>query len=146
MKKNGFTLIEVLIAIILVGVAIASLVAANITFTRANIVGTNLSTAEFLVEQIRERTAPVSYTDLRLVLFGNSNLDTAPPFSPPINANGDHLEALAGFSQQVTVENVNASNFEQVDVSHTSSFIRVTVKVLWNGDEITSVSWIRAKY
>ena len=63
MKKNAFTLIEVLLAIVLVGIAIVSLVAANASYTKANGAGTDLSTAEFLVEQIKELTAPLAVTD-----------------------------------------------------------------------------------
>ena len=54
--KSGFSLIEVLFAIILVGIAIAAMVAANISFTKASAAGTDLSTAEFLIEQIKELT------------------------------------------------------------------------------------------
>ena len=50
MRKQGFTLIEVLVAVVLIGLAIASLVAANSSFTRANGAGVNLSTAEFGIE------------------------------------------------------------------------------------------------
>ena len=133
--ESGFTLIEVLIAIILVGLAIASLVAANNSFTVANGAGADLSTAEFLIEQIRERTAMVGYNDL-YAFDGES-------FSPPIGADGEVLNGLAAFSQEITVENVNGANFEQV-VGYESSFVRVTVKVFLNSKEISSASWIRA--
>ena len=135
--ENAFSLIEVLIAIILVGLAIASLVAANIAFTKANSTGTDLSTAEFLVEQIRELTVMTGYDDL-------DDFDGV-SFSPPISADGNDLDDLAAFSQQITVENVSAANFEQV-VTYDSSFIRVTVKVFLNSREISSASWIRARY
>jgi prepilin-type N-terminal cleavage/methylation domain-containing protein len=59
--KDGFSLIEVLIAIILVGLAITALLATNQSFTIANSAGTDLSTAEFLIEQIRELMAMSSY-------------------------------------------------------------------------------------
>lgn len=126
-----------LIAVILIGVAIASLVTANIAFTKANSAGTNLSTAEFLLEQIRELTVMTGYDDLD-VFDGVS-------FSPPISADGNDLDDLAAFSQQITVENVSAANFEQV-VAYDSSFIRVTAKVFLNSREISSASWIRARY
>ena len=135
--NNGFSLIEVLIAIILVGLAIASLVAANSSFTKANSAGTELSTAEFLLEQIRELTVMTGYDDLY-------DFDGA-IFSPPISADGNDLDDLAAFSQQVTVEHVNAANFEQV-VAYDSSFIRVTAKVFLNSREISSARWIRARY
>jgi len=138
--NSGFSLIEVLIAIILVGLAIASLVGANIAFTKANSAGTELSTAEFLIEQVRERSISVNYDDL----YGLEHFDDV-TFSPPINVDGESLNDFAAFSEQITVENVSESNFEQV-VAYDSSFIRVTAKVFLNSREISSSSWIRARY
>lgn len=140
MKKNGFTLIEVLMAIILVGIAIASLLAANSSFTKTTGAGTELSTAEFLIEQIRELTTLANYDDL-------DDFDGA-VFSPPINANREPLNDFAAYRQQITVEKVSNTNFQQV-VSHDdneSRFVRVTVRAILNGREISSTSWIRARY
>ncbi len=136
--KDGFSLIEVLIAIVLVGLAIASLVTANIAFTKANGAGVELSTAEFLIEQIRERTVLVDYADL--YAFDDES------FCPPQNANGVVLNELAAFSQQITVENVSASDFEQVEIDHSSDFVRVTVKVFLNSRQISSTKWLRTRY
>ena len=139
MKKHGFTLIEVLIATLLVGLAIASLLVANGSFTKANAAATDLSTAEFLIEQVRERSASVNYGDLRgLEHFNNV------PFSPPINANGENLSSFAAFSERITVENVSESNFENVVPD--SNFVRVTVKIFLNSREISSARWLRARY
>lgn len=139
MKKHGFTLIEVLIAILLVGLAIASLVVANGSFTKANAAATDLSTAEFLIEQVRERSVSVNYDDLH----GLEHFDNV-LFSPPINADGESLNDFAVFSEQITVENVSDANFEQVVVD--SNFVRVTVKVFLNSREISSARWLRARY
>jgi len=140
MKRGGFSLIEALIAIILVGLAITCLVAANGAFTKANGAGTDLSTAEFLIEQIRERSISVAYDDL-------SNLEhfDGVTFSPPINAQGQVLNDFAAFSEQITVENISKDNFEQV-VGYDSGFVRITVKVFLNSREISSTSCIRARY
>jgi type II secretory pathway pseudopilin PulG len=158
MKKDGFSLIEVLIAILLVGLAIVSLVAANSAFTKANGAGADLSTAEFLIEQIRELTTPLPVVDPQsgtatfgpeeTTLAGYDDLDdfNGANFSPPIGANRTVLNAFAGFGQRITVENVSSSNFEQVVAHHSSSFVRVTVKVVLNGRDISSASWIRARY
>jgi len=160
--KNGFSLIEVLIAILLVGLAMAALMASNTAFTKANGAGTDLSTAEFLVEQIRELTAllPVVDPQSDVWAFGPEagetlaiydDLDDFNGFNStalgaPIDADRNPLNDLAAYSQQVTVENVNASNFEQVVADTTSSFVRVTVSVYLNSKQITSVSWLRAWY
>lgn len=160
--EGGFSLIESLFAIMLVGLAVASLLAANSAFTKANGTGTDLSTAEFLVEQIRELTAllPVvepGTPDDAVDTFGPETGETLATyddlndfddkvFSPPIDAGRNSLSDLSAFTQQVTIENVNASNFEQVVADHGSSFIRVTVKVFLNSKEISSASWLRARY
>ena len=158
MKKRGFTLIEVLIAIILVGIAIAGLIAANTAFTQANGAGTDLSTALFLMEQIRELTVllPVIDPNTGTSTFGPEEAALADyddlddfddaSFSPPISADRVVLNDSAAFTQQVTVENVHAANFEQVVADHSSDFVRITVRVLLNSKEITSANWVRAQY
>lgn len=157
--RNGFTIIEALIAILLVGMAVASLLAANSAFTKANGVGTDLSTAEFLAEELRELTVllPVVDPETEDAVFGPESGETLSTyddlddfdglsFAPPIDANRSTLVNYSAFSQQITVQNVNASNFEQVVADHGSSFVRVTVKVYLNSKEISSGSWIRARY
>ena len=158
MRKNGFSLIEALIAIILVGLAIASLVAANSAFTRANAAGADLSTAEFLIEQIRELTVLLAIIDPQTgasvfgpeepTLADYDDLDDfdGANFSPPISAGREVLNDFAAFSQQITVENVSVADFEQVVDDHSSSFVRVTVEVFLNSKQISSASWIRAQY
>jgi len=158
--KSGFTLVEVLIATILVGLAIASLVGANISLTRANGVGANLSTAEFLIEQFRELTTLVGVIDPETGTdyFGSETDEAAladyddlddfdgKSFSPPINTNREALQSFAAFSQQIMVENVDGANFENTVADHSSNFVRITVRIFLNSKEINSTSWIRALY
>lgn len=157
--ERGFSFVEVLIAILLVGLAIASLVAANSAFTMANGAGANLSTAEFLIEQIRELTTLLPVVDPLTGddTFGPESGETTAnyddvddfdgaSFSPPISAGRNPLNDFTVFSQQVTVENVSASNFEQVVSDHSSDFVRVTVQVSLNSKVISSTSWLRARY
>jgi type II secretory pathway pseudopilin PulG len=157
-RKNAFTLIEVLFAVLLVGFAIAALLTANSAFTIANGAGADLSTAEFLIEQVRELTAmlPVIDPETGTAEFGPEepnlvnydDLDDfeGKSFSPPISADRQSLNNFPAFTQQITVENVGASNFEQVVANHSSDFVRVTVNVLLNSRQISSACWIRARY
>ncbi len=157
--NNGFTLVEVLFGVILVGISIACLVATNITSTRANNIAMNLSTAEFLTEQIRELTTllPVIDPESGDDIFGPesgeilSAYDDVDDFdganiSPPISADREVLNEYSAFTQQVTVENVTAVNFEQVIADHSSYFVRVTVEILLNSEPLYSVNWIRTQY
>lgn len=157
--KGGFSLIEVLLAIILVGIAVASLVAANASFTRENAAGTELSTAEFLIEQIRELTIllPVVDPETENATFGPEadettladyddldDLDGA-AFTPPINADRTLLNDFAPYVQQVTVERVSAGDFEQVD-EDSPYFVRITVTITVDSKQISSADWVRAWY
>jgi prepilin-type N-terminal cleavage/methylation domain-containing protein len=157
--RDGFTLIEVLIAIILIGLGILSLISANGAFTQANEAGVEMSTAEFLIEQIRELSAvmPVIDPQSGITTFGPEASETlltyddlddfnGASFSPPISVNRSTLNDLSAYTQQITVENVSASNFEQVVGNHTSPFVRVTVKVLYNTTEVNSAGWLRCQY
>lgn len=149
MNKQGFTLIEVLVAIVIVGIALVSLIAANSSFTSANGYGIELSTSEFLIEQIREMTTLAEYSNL----YGFNGAD----YNPPKKANGEPLEGFGAFHQIITVEKVNASDFQEVEVVTASvlqmgtadgsiPFIKVTVTILLNSKPVNSASWIRAAY
>ena len=157
--KSGFTLIEVLFAVLLIGLSIASLMAANAAFTKANGAGTDLSTAEFIIGQIRELTMLVPVIDPQTedatfgpetgeTLSGYDDLDDfdGETFSPPIDVDRNVLSNFDAFHQLVTVENVSASNFEQVVGDHSTSFVRVTVEVYLNSRKISSVGWLRSRY
>lgn len=132
--RNGFTLIEILIAVVLLGLAMAAIVASNIAFTQATTHAAQLSTAEFLIEQIRERTALLSYGELY-------NLNGT--FNPPQDSNGRELTNFSDYSQVVEVKNVSDSDFQQADAS--SNFIRVTVRILYDNTVMDmNTSWIRS--
>jgi prepilin-type N-terminal cleavage/methylation domain-containing protein len=158
---HGFSLIEVLIAVILVGLSIVALVAANSSFTMANLTGADLSTGEFLVEQLRELTTMLPVSDP-----GTTDWDTFGPeldepnivsyddvddfdgvsCSPPIDAGRQALGQFATFTQEVTVDSVDQGNFDIVVADRASDFVRVTVTVLHNGEQVSSATWIRARF
>ena len=154
----GFTLIEAMIASILIGIAIAALMTGSGAFTMANGAGIDLSTAEFLIEEIKGLIAPLAVVDPETetavfgaesgeVLADYDDLDDfdGATFSPPIDVSRQPLNSFSAFSQQITVENVSASDFTAVIGNHGSDFVRVTARVLLNGGEINSTSWIRAR-
>ena len=156
--KNGFTLVEILFATILIGLAVTALIAANTAFSRSNAAGVTISTAEFLCEQIRELTMTLEVTDPdtgtdvfgaeEAGLAGYDDIDDLDgvAFSPPINISRNQLSQFSAYTQQITVENVNAGNLEQVVADHSSPFVRITVTILYNSRQISSTSWLRALY
>lgn len=135
--RRGFTLIEALMAVLLIGIAMVSILMSSSSFTRANGMGVDLSTAEFLIEEIRERTASMTFDEVNTFAGGS-------PFSPPIDIEGAALANFSTFSQVVTFTTVSPSNFEVSQAG--SDFARVTVTILQNGEQVTFASWIRANY
>jgi prepilin-type N-terminal cleavage/methylation domain-containing protein len=136
-NKHGFTLIETLFATMLLGLVIAALVAASGAFTMANGYGVDLSTAEFLIEEVRERTANVDFDTLVTTYDGQT-------FSPPVDLTGAAMSDFGGFSQQVQMEYVQSGNFTNT-VTGPTDFVRVTVTVTKGGAPVSSTSWIRAR-
>lgn len=155
---RGFTLLECMFAIVLVGIAVAALVAANGSFTGINGSAAELSTAEYLIEQIRELTdmLPATDPDFTYWTFGCGEASLAlyddvddfdnMVFNPPITSDRQSLNEFPAYTQEVTVVNLNESNFEQVVADNSTAILKVTVKVTLNGDEISSASWIRTRF
>ncbi|MFA6185781.1 MAG: type II secretion system protein [Phycisphaerae bacterium] len=139
-KNNGFTLIEILVAVVLLGIAIAAIVGSNAAFSLQTSQAGELSTAEFLIEQIRELTALMPVNDPNQVSIYGFDGDT---FNPPIDGQRRPLANFSAYSQVVTVDYVNATNFQQIVADNSSDFVRITVKILYNGSEISQAKWIR---
>ena len=137
-QLNGFTLIEALFAAMLLGLVIAALAASSGAFTMANGYGVDLSTAEFLIEEVRELTANVDVDTLLTSYDGQT-------FNPPKDVSNSDMTDFSEFSQQVVVEHVQSGNFDQIDSTATSDFVRVTVTVTKGAAPISSTSWIRAR-
>ena len=133
---NGFTLIEALFATMLLGLVIAALAAASGAFTMANGYGLDLSTAEFLSEEMRELTANEDFATLVANYDGQT-------FNPPKDISNTDMTDFSEFSQQVDIDYVESGNFDNIVIGPTD-FVRVTVTITKNGAAITSTSWIRA--
>ena len=157
---TAFTLIESLVATLLVGIAVAALLISTVSYTRANGFGIELSTAEFLIEEIKERTAELAVIDPQTkdVTFGaeegenwHTDYDDLDDydnvtFSPPIDMAGNTLDEFQGFSQKITVQNVDPANLANTVSNHASSLVRVTVTITRENEQISSSSWIRARF
>lgn len=158
-NRRAFTLVEAIVAMLIIGLTIAALVASTGAFSRTNAAGIDLSTAEFLIEEIRELTAslPVVDPETSTTTFGVESGEAGVAqfddlddfnnavFNPPIDINRTALANFAGFSQQVQISNVAASALDAVVANHSSSFYRVTVNILMNGTQISTATWIRAR-
>ena len=136
-QSSGFTLIEALFAAMLLGLVVAALAAASGAFTMANGYGVDLSTAEFLIEEIRELTANENVDDLLANFDGQT-------FNPPKDISNSDMADFSEFSQQVEIDYVESGNFVNT-VTGPTDFVRITVTVTKGGSPVSSTSWIRAR-
>ena len=132
----GFSLIEALMASVIIGIAVVGLLLSSGSLTKVNAAGIEISTAEFLIEEVKSRCASMAYDDLPAF---------AGTYSPPQDIYGTALTNFSAFSQQVTIENVSNSDFTEVVAEGGSDFVRITARILLNGGEISSADWIRAR-
>jgi type II secretory pathway pseudopilin PulG len=135
LRSGGFTLLEALFAVVLIGLAVVSLVAASGAFTMVNGASLELSTAEFLIEEIREMTAAMDY-DVLAALDGTT-------FNPPADFTGAAITDLGAYTQQITVRGVSPSSLTTPDDD--SDILRVRVSILKNGKTVSSADWIRTR-
>jgi hypothetical protein len=117
-----------------------------------------LSTAEFLIEQIKGLTDMLPATDpnfsyptfgceeASLALYDDVDDFDGKVFNPPISCDRQTLNDFPDYTQEITVQNVSESNFENVVPNNSTAFLRVTVIVKMNGRKISSAKWIRARY
>lgn len=158
-RRAGFTLIEALFAAMLLGLVIVAICASSGAFTMANGYGMDLSTAEFLVEEVREMLATVPVVEpTQTLAFGPESGETSAAlyddiddfhnasFSPPVSMDRTVMNEFAGFRQRITVQNVSAVNLDQAVSNHSSDFVRVTVVIEKNNAPLATTSWIRARY
>ena len=162
-KQNaGFTLLEALMAAMLIGLAIAALAASSGAFTTYNAAGVDLSTAEFLIEEIRELTAPLpvvepGWTPVAGTALGPDGGETLATYDdlddfhqrsycPPVDAGRTAMPEFGAYTQLIQVQTVAASNLSAPVQNHSTAFYQVTVTISKSGVPITSSSWIRARY
>ncbi len=156
---RAFTLVEAMIAMVLISLVIVSLIVAGRAFAQVNSAAVKLTTAEFLIDQIRELTTPLDVVDPQTTtsVFGPEtgeslsdydDLDDfdGASFSPPINADCQQLTDLTVYNQQIIVENVDPADFEVVVGEHLSPFVRITVQVYMQSELLSSRQWLRARY
>lgn len=135
--KTGFTLIEVLFAVMLIGLVVAAIAISSGASTMVNGVGIDLSTAEFLIEEIREMSASMTFDQIDNYTLVNIN--------PPIDVTGAAMPEFAAYTQNVNIVHVQEDAMQTVDATGTSGLLRITVTITKNNSPVSSTSWLRAR-
>lgn len=173
--RAGFTLIEAALATVIVGTGVLSIVAAEQAYHMKDGWAQKTETAQLLCNEIRQRmqtlplydpitgtqtlgpgtgeTSPELYNDVYdfAGTAGSNGYGTGTTIDPPMNAMGQKITDMPGWSEHVTVDNVQPD-----DISSTFTYplgstpvVRVTVQALYKGPHdksahaITQLTWVQ---
>ena len=134
--KAGFTLIEAMLGVIIVGTAIAGVMLLMGSGTRVNVYGNSLATAVLLAEEARALTDGFDFDDL-----GDLDGDT---FSPT-DGDGEAIAALARYEQSLSVTYINPDDFTDYTGEDPAVLARLVATVSLDGEELAQITWFRSQ-
>ncbi len=172
-RTAGFTLIETALTTVIIGVGVLAIVSAQQALHQKNRWSTHASIAQRLGNEIREMTLNLPRHDpvTGQAIWG-PEVATEPSFdfyddiddfdgpagtglifseglgNGPINARREIISDMVGWSQIVTVDNVNPFDITEVVADNSTDMLRVTVTVTYQGpmdadpSEMTTVTWV----
>ncbi len=125
-RVSGFTLIETLFAIIIVGLGVVAMMQLFLSGTEINSYGNKLSTGVIFAEHVRSLTDETYFYDL-------------PDHDEEVFSG---VEELNNFQVKLNVEAVNPEDMT-IYVGPDPEMMRVTAQVNYKNKEITQLSWLR---
>ncbi len=165
--RSGFTLLETALAIVIVGVGVLAMVAAQQAFHQKNSWSTHASIATALGNEIRELTLNLPRHDpvTGSAVWGPETGETwvgdyddlddfdgwvfsAAAENGPINARREIIPNMSGWSQTVHVHYVDPFDINHAPSGGTSNVMMVEVIIEYQGPqdlephEVTTVRWI----
>lgn len=130
---GGFTMLEAMLATLIIGIGFVAMLNLIANSTRANGDGTELITALDLARNIREKTVTQPFATLP-ALNGTS-------YMPPTDNRGVTLTQMPNWQQVVTVEPVNPAEVTSNSADPRVEALRLTAVVRHNGEQVTSLTW-----
>ena len=134
-SEGGFTLIEAVFAVMIIGLGIASLMQLFASGTQVNHYGDSLSKAVFLAEELRAMTDDQPFNNL--MSFDGQSYNG-------VDATGAEVPGLQQFTQTFEVTALNPTSFLP-EIDPDPILLRITVNVSKPSGNLTTVSWLRSK-
>ncbi|HHH75981.1 MAG TPA: prepilin-type N-terminal cleavage/methylation domain-containing protein [Phycisphaerae bacterium] len=156
---KGFTLVEVLVASVLVAIGVTSLLAAMATSTQSNTAGRDLAQGALLCQEIREWTLGLPLTDPDPESQDNPpGPDGSDPqtfvddlddllgvtFSPPRDASGLAITDMDQWSQTINITWRKSGDVSTTVLAGSSDVVYVEVVISRLGNEVCRTGWIVA--
>jgi hypothetical protein len=155
--RRGFTIAEGLIATILLGLGVVSLIVAAKSSTQVNAAGKEITEATYLAQEIREWTLKLPFSDPDLADKDNPpGQDGSDPqsfvddlddlmgvtYDPPRDGEGQLLHEMSGWSQTMTLTWRHPEDLQAVVFPGTSDIVFVEVDVSHEGKPVVKTGWL----
>lgn len=147
-SARGFTLVEVAIAIVIIGVGVAAIMQLATACAFQNRAASQITSAVLLAENIREMLADLPLNDPTVgsTHFGAESGETLASyddvddfdgrtFSPVIDASRTQLDGFEGYSQSVVINPVNSTQLSgnlsgtQISKNTYTGAVRLTINI-----------------
>ena len=141
--KRGFTLIEALIATVLIGLGAVAVIMSAGSGTKVNQASLDMTKASFLAQELREWTLqlpiddPDSTNDLK-AMDSNS-------FTTPLDGKGSQITGISDWKEKITVTWRNPADLDSEVTAGTSDIVYVEVTIKRRDYEILTTGWLIAK-
>jgi len=159
-SRQGFTLIEVLAALGIIGLAVVALLGSIASGTRTNQVARETTQAVFLAQELREWTLRLPFRDTDAADVDNPpGPDGTDPqvfvddlddlmnvtFSPPRDGTGSAIADMAGWSETITMTWRDPSDLTAEVTPGASGIIHVQVDIDHQNRRVLSMGWLVAR-
>jgi type II secretory pathway pseudopilin PulG len=156
--RRGFTLLETGLTTIIIGMGVVAITELLTKGTVSQIEANDLTIAVNLANSIHELTYNLKFTDPSninnpsphwgpetgetLATYNDNDDFDGQTFSPPIDARRNVLSNFTGWSQTITVQNVDPNKITLVVPNATTQMERITVTIQHNGKTLYTESWL----
>jgi prepilin-type N-terminal cleavage/methylation domain-containing protein len=125
-RAEGFSLIEVAVATVIIGMGVTALLLSVGAGTRVNDDARELTQASFLAGEVREWASNQTFANL-------SALPSPTTFSPPQDGSGNVITDMTGWSQAISITWRDAANLNNNVAAGSSKFINMQVQIFRGG-------------
>jgi prepilin-type N-terminal cleavage/methylation domain-containing protein len=134
---RGFSLIEICIATLIIGIGVAALLMTMAAGTKVNGASQDRTQASFLCQELREWTVQMPFANLPAM----NNVT----YSPPRDGQGNPITSLAGWSQTITMTGRDPTNLASPVAVGSTDMIYVQVAVSHQNHNVLTTGWLVSK-
>jgi len=158
-SRQGFTLVEALVAVIIIGLGAAAIMLSAASNTRANDAGSKLTEAVLLAQELREWTLSLPFTDPDPGDQGNPpGPDGSDPqefiddlddlmgvsYTPPRDGTGTAITGMPGWTQTISITWRDPDDLTATVTEGSSDIVHVKVTLTFQGHTELETGWIVA--